>query len=110
MAAVFDCESCGGKPDCNRQWKIGFCIKCDGKDSWCNECNGSGTIHVDRCPRTIDNDEAFVLLPYFFDWYNGGRTTYPDGRGSMFQPLKLKEAFYLYARYYDKKIRTKDGK
>jgi len=39
-------------------------------------------------------------MSYFSDWYNGrqsGLSVYPDGRGSLYQPVKLKRAFYILA-------------
>jgi len=47
----------------------------------------------------------FALLPYFFQYYSGiqnGRVIWPDGRGTLFQPVKLRKAFDIMIPEYAK--------
>jgi hypothetical protein len=78
-------------------WKIEFCPLCGGNDEECFLCNGKGEISMSRCPRAIAD---FRLLPFFQEYQNKG--TWPDGRGRLYQPVKLILAFDILRGYYQR--------
>lgn len=91
------------------------CYVCGGNDLECNECKGSNVIRINRCPRAIADGSRWVydLLPYFFDYFNGlqhGLNVWPDGRGRIFQPHKLVQAFDLLTAEYLAATKPKEGK
>jgi len=43
-----------------------------------------------------------VLLPYFFHYVATGMTQFPDGRGMLFQPKRLRTAFLIMNAVYNK--------
>jgi len=103
----FTCQTCRQgprpKPKCLRPkrkpiWMIDECIHCDG-DKNCIYCKGKGKIPVHRCPRCIQDAS---LLPYFIAWKNSNYTAYPDGRGRLYQPRKMIQAFDVLSFYYEK--------
>jgi len=79
-------------------WVIDECIHCNGNKD-CKYCKGKGKIMVHRCPRCIQDSS---LIPYFIAWKNSQYIAYPDGRGRIFQPRKLIQAFDILAYYWDK--------
>jgi hypothetical protein len=70
-------------------------IKCVcGRSKACNVCRGSGEILLKKCIRALSKTiTSSSTLPYFFHWKATGFMAYPDGRGRMYQPAKLLEAF-----------------
>jgi len=111
FALIYNCRSCGAEresrgcagplTDGSRVWEIGFCLRCDGDDNTCTICGGANKTPVPRCPRAAQDRDA-LLLPYFFDYYGaivrGGAGTWPDGRGRLYQPLKLVRAFEILVK------------
>jgi len=75
-------------------WYTDYCFVCRGEDPKCKVCRGSNALPVFRCPRALAQ-EAQTLLPYFFDWRESHRVMWPDGRGRLFQPVKLTQAFAM---------------
>jgi hypothetical protein len=99
------CETCGDKkasrgcisPAENQLWKIEYCPLCGGKNEKCHICCGKGEISMLRCPRAI---ASFRLLPFFIEHYKSG--AWPDGRGRLYQPIKLIMAFDILRGYYQR--------
>lgn len=94
-------------------WYIEFCLVCDGTNSKCKACKGSNRTLVWRCPRGLSG-HASRLLPYFFDYYAALQSTrvpvWPDGRGRLYQPIALIEAFNLLRKVkfnFDEKNKDK---
>lgn len=80
-------------------WQFKGCPACGGVESECPECKGSNVVSVRRCPRAMVRDgNVSALLPFFWD-YQQDRRCWPDGRGRMFQPVKLSKAFQLMQKY-----------
>jgi hypothetical protein len=85
-------------------WKIDHCYFCGGKNAECKHCGGSNKIPMHQCPRA----EALVggrgnpsmLLPFFYEYFDRG--VWPDGRGRLFQPVKLVEAFEILNSRFQK--------
>jgi hypothetical protein len=107
LRKIYDCKKCKSgqnkKRGCVRPakkpvWKIDECIHCDG-DKNCIYCKGKGKIMVHRCPRCIQDSS---LIPYFIAWKNSQYIAYPDGRGRLYQPKKLIQAFDVLGFYWDK--------
>lgn len=47
-----------------------------------------------RCPAKEANDPSVSrLLPFFFHWRATSYSQFPDGRGRLFQPQKMLDAF-----------------
>lgn len=99
-ATLYNCAGCTREDKKNRgcgknKRKPTGKIKCVcGRQKKCELCHGSGDILFKKCVRA----EAKTLtssstLPYFFHWKATGFIAYPDGRGRMYQPAKLLEAF-----------------
>lgn len=111
-AVVYDCESCSDEAGkCKREWKFNYCPLCEGKYAKCEICNGSGIIADENCPRSFNLSS--VPLSYFFEWYSAANLAclaWPDGQSSIYQPVKLKKAFWLLRACYEyiKKERSKD--
>jgi hypothetical protein len=86
-------------------WRIDFCLAGCGGDPECERCKGSDATPVWRCPRMLLRPEHVRLLPYFLDWWRGkeagGVPPWPDGRGRLYQPARLKAAFALLDRQMD---------
>ena len=59
--------------------------------------DGRGNIPVCRCPRALGSEYSSLLLPYFFEFLKTGQ--WPDGRGRLYQQLKLMAAFGLLREY-----------
>lgn len=78
-------------------WRIEYCPICGGKNEKCFLCNGKGEISMSRCPRATAD---FRLLPFFKEYQKTGN--WPDGRGRLFQPIKLILAFDLLRGYYQR--------
>jgi hypothetical protein len=87
-------RGCTGSID-RELWKIEYCPVCGGEDEECFLCNGKGEISMSRCPRATAD---FRLLPFFKDYQR--LETWPDGRGRLFQPVKLILAFDILRGYY----------
>ena len=81
-------------------WQIDECIFCNGKNKNCLYCKGRGRISVYQCPRTISDD--YGLIPYFNAYRNSEGLAWPDGRGRLYQPVKLVTAFDILGFYFNK--------
>ena len=53
-----------------------------------------------QCPRVAHRDS--YLLPYFLAYKNSNYLAWPDGKGRLYQPVKLVTAFDVLAFYFDK--------
>ena len=97
---MYDCEICRKKRSCKRKWIFKYCPFCGGKKESggrkkCSLCKGKGFVLFDKCPRSMERE---LDMDYYFEWEIGlsnGRIVYPDGQGSLYQPLKLKKAYTL---------------
>jgi hypothetical protein len=92
---VFDCACvCGGR------------IKCP----ICGGIKRDNTIRVRRCPRAILKEHVSRIVPYFYRFINSDFMEYPDGRGMIYQPKKLVNAFDILTSIYqkEKKKNAKD--
>lgn len=106
----FRCESCDArkkrlqgcvKPFKRKAvWIIDECVFCDGKNKKCVFCKGRGKIPVQRCPRAFSGNR--YLLPYFYAYRNSNNLQWPDGRGRLYQPKKLVDAFDIWSFYFRK--------
>ena len=126
FAGRYDCKTCteeekkemgctepiNENKNSNGVWRIDFCIGfCDGDEN-CKICNGSNQTKVWRCPRALVNPEVQRLLPYFFDYYgalSNGLSLWPDGKGRLWQPKKLIQAFDIMAKQKLMKEEKKNG-
>lgn len=107
---VFRCEVCDSKQKISRGcvkpfkkktvWTIDECIFCNGEEKKCKYCKGKGKIFVSRCPRAYHENEA--LLPYFYAYRTSNNLQWPDGRGRLYQPIKLVMAFDIWSFYFNK--------
>jgi hypothetical protein len=106
-AAAYDCETCESK-DCKRVWKFKHCPVCFGKRKACELCNGTGVVTDERCPASLSSGIQFI---YFNEWIHARRfgiTQWPDGKPTLYQPIKLREAYLLLDQCYEY-VRSKDG-
>ena len=62
-------------------------------------CKGKGKIFVNQCPRSCEDSS---LLPYFIAYRNSNGLIWPDGRGRLYQPIKLVHAFDILTYYFSK--------
>ena len=99
---IYNCSDCPADQKklrgCKRNKRGGVtklkCV-CD-RDKRCDLCKGTGDILLSRCPRALSKTTtSSITVPYFFHWKATGFTQYPDGRGRLFQPAKLLEAFNI---------------
>jgi hypothetical protein len=72
---------------------------------------GRNTMPVRKCPIAMARESDFLgLLPYFSDWmetmivgttvvYKSGKS-WPDGRGRIYQSIKLISAFNVLMEYF----------
>lgn len=104
---VYNCRGCRFK-DCRREWKVKVCYVCYGNDKYCEKCNGSNEIAVDKCPRHLQTIEASHLLPFYFSWVRGAMNVWPDGAGRLFQPVKLRQSFEVLHSFYNRKKKEED--
>jgi len=101
---IFTCETyiwfrrCPSVCKIKKEWTVD-CYDCYGTDAWCKLCCGSGRVTSTECPRLLSSG-ADYLLPYFFDWKYSQYQAWPDGRGALYQPVKLRRAFEVLANYY----------
>ena len=63
-----------------------------------------------RCPRALGNDDESSILPFFFDYRNSDYLAWPDGRGRLFQPSKLVQAFDVLLDHVNRKIEKESRK
>jgi len=90
--------------DCKQeiQWSSD-CYNCQGEiNPDCEFCNGSGRINHAGCPRHSARKYE-RLLPYFFVWRGGNFQVWPDGKGMVYQPIKLRNVFNLLLWWYQSK-------
>ncbi len=80
---------------------------CDGKNPECALCHGKGEISVLRCPRALVTDAMSFILPYYYQYRKSGGVAWPDGRGRLFQPIKLVTAFDILDIHYDLHFKEK---
>jgi hypothetical protein len=79
------------------------CFDCQGDIKHnCITCKGSGHILYTECPRHLGNKYE-RLLPYFFSWRAGDFQQWPDGRGMIYQPIKLRAAYNILLWWYQTK-------
>jgi len=107
---VYNCKNCDKKlkrlRGCIRPykrkviWTIDECIFCEGKNKHCPYCKGKGKIPVHQCPQMVARNP--YLLPYFNAYRNSNYLAWPDGRGRLYQPKKLIQAFDVLNYYYNK--------
>lgn len=123
-AIVCNCRGCAENEElkrvygCKKEsekmvWTADVCFTCGGTDPDCSDCNGSGGTPVHRCPHALAA-EVGTLLPYYFDWHKSERCMWPDGRGRLFQPLRLAQAFdfldSIVAQYMDEDSKRNERK
>lgn len=99
-AAAYDCETCMS-PDCKKIWRFKYCPVCAGKYKGCSLCNGTGIVKHDICPASL---RIGIQMSYFNEWNSArqhGITQWPDGRASLFQPIKLREAYLFLSKCID---------
>lgn len=118
LMQVFRCETCNTrmkrlrgcvKPFKQKAvWIIDECYFCGGKNKKCTFCGGKGKIPVQRCPRTVNENRH--LLPYFYAYRNSHNLAWPDGRGRLYQPKKLVDAFDIWSFYFNKLEEDKANK
>jgi hypothetical protein len=108
IAKIFDCKVCtvmlkkerGCVRPKRQAVQIYKCPVCAGENKKCIYCKGTNEIMLKRCPRAILNSNITSLVPYFFSFINSHQ--YPDGRGRLFQPIKMLKVFDIWAGiYYD---------
>jgi hypothetical protein len=59
-------------------------------------CGGSGKFLIKQCPRRVLYDcEVNRFIGYFWHWKETEYAQYPDGRGKIYQPMKMIEALNL---------------
>ena len=88
-------------------WKIDECVFCEGQNKKCHYCHGKGVIFVQRCPRAVA--KSCALLPYFLEYKRSNYIAWPDGRGRLYQPVKLVIAYDILNYYFCKlEEKTKD--
>lgn len=107
-SVVYQCNHCTPQikekrgcisPAENKVWFITGCYKCSGVDSDCPECHGTGSIDVYECPRKLSKKRwVYALLPALRLYIDKG--IYPDGRGILYQPIKLTNIFSIFALHY----------
>ena len=109
--AIYDCELCRGNR--KRRTRLGCrkrrresiaeyeCPICEGKNDDCRYHKPNERIEFHRCPKTYITRDAARLVPYFFDWIRNPQSfAWPDGRGRIYQPVKLVKSFEILLRYY----------
>ena len=99
----YKCDSCraqkrqedrGCKKESDRVvWKINECCLCGGKNEKCQLCEGRNEVIMRRCPHALLDDNIQFVLPFFYSYRKSEGTAWPDGRGRLFQPIKLVMAF-----------------
>jgi len=55
---------------------------------------------VQQCPRAVA--DGFNLLPYYLAYRNSNYISWPDGRGRLYQPVKLIIIFDIFNFYWNK--------
>ena len=89
-----------------KQWTVD-CYDCQGDIKHdCTLCQGSGKVTHKGCPRQSARDVQ-SLLPYYYAWISNSGAVWPDGRGMLYQPLKLRRAFELLAWFFQNKEQKK---
>jgi hypothetical protein len=102
---MFNCKGCKGKTKkakgCVSPTRIKqavfSCPICSGENKKCVYCKGKNEIPIKQCPRSL----GYELLPYlqhFFRYIDVRE--FPDGRGMLFQPKKLKLLFSVWSAIY----------
>lgn len=114
---MFQCERCDAKvkrfrgcirPIKGRKvWQADGCFVCKGCDKECVFCKGENRIVMNQCIKAMKID--VTLMPYFFAFMNSNCIAYPDGRGRLYQPVKLTQAFDIIG-FYHQKITEKESK
>lgn len=107
---VYNCKTCTKKEKKQRGcirpfknkviWTIDECVYCEGKNKNCIYCKGKGKIFVRQCPRAMS--KCSYLLPYFIAYRHSNGLVWPDGRGRLYQPKKLVDAFDILGYYFAK--------
>jgi len=82
-------------------WAIPYCPYCGGKKSDCFACEGGNEIPMHRCPRAEDGSNAVSLLPFFYVYRESRGLAWPDGRGRLFQTIKLVAAFDMLTYHFN---------
>lgn len=91
-------------------WKHEFCPYCLGRSENCFYCNGEDEIVFYRCVRKSVGKMS-RLIRYYLEYRKYG--VYPDGRGRLFQPIKLLNLFdileNLFNRQEENEIKAEYG-
>jgi hypothetical protein len=99
-AKMFYCGTCAEKRErgCVRPRRtpviVFGCPACKGENKKCAYCKGKNELKLHRCPRAICDANIRGLVPYF--WHYANTNQYPDGRGRLFQPVKMIAVFDLW--------------
>lgn len=107
----YNCDNCGKEMKKNRgckrnKRKAFLFLNCIcGTASKCSICNGKGTFGLKCCPVRFSNNTAIDrFLPYFWNWIDTNAMSFPDGRGQIYQPSKLLEAFSICSKAHNQKL------
>jgi ribosomal protein L32 len=85
-------------------WKIPYCPMCGGvkhNERVCEYCEGNNEIPMHRCPRANEGGNAASLLPFYYAYRESRGLAWPDGRGRLFQPVKLIMAFGILTHHFN---------
>ena len=69
-------------------------------------CKGTNEIKLKRCPHTYLSADVRALVPYFFHFV--ATYQYPDGRGRLYQPVKMLNVFDAWFPIYQELTKKPD--
>lgn len=107
LSKIFDCQYCDSrtknKRGCFRKKRIPVieidCV-CE-NDRKCNICKGNGTFKLFVCPQTVFSDSNIRrTISFFYHYVATEFREYPNGKGLLYQPIKLLESFNLLSGLY----------
>lgn len=98
---IYNCGFCEKEQrkerGCKRKTKNGLNVDCIcGGDKRCDACKGKGAFRLDRCLK-VAASETSRIAPFFYHYKATNMMAYPDGRGMLYQPNKLLDAFSIMA-------------